>query len=63
MFGEGACGLAARFGIWGGEADAEAVFIDFEAEATMTVIVCDFAEFRVFLGILFSYASLTLCHG
>ena len=39
MFGEGAGGLAAGFGIWGGEADAEAVFIDLEAETAVAVVV------------------------
>ncbi len=39
MFSKGAGGLAAGFGIWGGEADAEAVFVDLESEATVAVVV------------------------
>ena len=39
MFGKGAGGLAAGVGIWGGEAEAEAVFVDFESEAAGAVVV------------------------
>jgi hypothetical protein len=39
VFGEGAGGLAAGVGIWGSEAEAEAMFIDFESEAAGGVVV------------------------
>ena len=39
MFDEGAGGLAAGVGIWGGEAEAEAVLVDFEGAAAGGVVV------------------------
>lgn len=40
-------GLAAGFGIWGGEAEADAVFVDLETEAAVAVVVGEAAEVGV----------------
>lgn len=55
MIGKGAGGLEARGGIWGGEADADAVFVDLESEAAVAVVVGETAEIRV-LVCVFSQA-------